>query len=123
MKKMAVHTGWATFVAATLLFVSCQKNVSGTDSHQTGNLKIQFNTTVDADALISGKIYKNGFGEDFSVKAFKFYLHAIALANTQSNLVENLDRNNHYLVDAVDASSTFITLSLPRNPPIWYSME
>ena len=25
MKKMAVHTGWATFVAATLLFVSCQK--------------------------------------------------------------------------------------------------
>lgn len=115
MKKMAVHTGWATFVAATLLFVSCQKNVSGTDSHHTGNLKIQFNTTVDADALISGKIYKNGFGEDFSVKAFKFYLHAIALANTQSNLVENLDRNNHYLVDAVDASSTFITLSVPAS--------
>ena len=116
-KTLSLHTIYigSLLVGCATLF-SCQKNVSGDNRSQgPANLKIQFNAMIDGDGLVSGKNYKNFFAEDYSVKTFKFYIHAIELSNSQTNIVEKIDRSNHYLIDVNDPSSSFVQVSFPSS--------
>ena len=62
-------------VATCYLLASCQKDISDSEIQGPVNLQVHFKPMVNADELIVGKAYKNAFGEDYSVSAFKFYIH------------------------------------------------
>ena len=66
-------------ISVCLLLLSCKKeNYQGANQH-TANFQIAFKAMVDGEDLVFGKVYKNSFAEDFSVKTFKFYIHGIEL--------------------------------------------
>jgi hypothetical protein len=99
-------------IVAGFVLLSCKKETSA-DNKGSANLNIRFKAMVDADELIPGTTYKNAFGEDYSVKTFKFYVHGIELSNSQTNNVVRFDKNDHYLINAIDSSASFITLNVP----------
>ena len=90
---------------------SCKKETSA-DYNMTGNsdVKVQFKAVVDADAMITGKTYKNAFGEEYSVSTFKFYIHGVELSDSRTNSIVKLDKNDHYLINTTDAQGSFVIL-------------
>ena len=104
------------FIAWYCLLLSCQKDASADKPEQgAANLQVHLKAIVDGQPLIFGKIYKNAFGEDFSVKTFKFYLHGIELINSQTNNTYRVDKSNHFLINTADSSASYIQLSIPSS--------
>ena len=91
--------------------VSCKKEGSA-DNNMAGNsdLKIEFKAVVDNNVLITDKTYQNAFGEDYSVKTFKFYIHGVELSDSRANSIVKLDKNDHYLVNTNDGSAASVIL-------------
>jgi hypothetical protein len=102
-------------VAACYLMPSCQKDISDNQIQEQVRLEVHFKPMVDADEFSMGKTYKNAFGEEYSVSAFKFYIHGIEVSNSRTNQVTRLDKNEHYLINATDPSTSFVTLSVPSS--------
>jgi hypothetical protein len=98
-------------IGASSLLLSCRKETSQGAAPNT-SVRIAFKATVDGDELVYGKIYKNPFGEDFSVKTFRFYIHGVELENTQTNVISRLDKNDHYLITTSFPSTHSIQILL-----------
>lgn len=99
-------------IAMCYVLFSCQKDTTTDNVAGIVNLKIHFRAVVDGDGLVFGKMYKNPFAEDYSIKAFKFYIHGIELINSQTNNIFRIDKNNHYLVNAADSAASYVQLSV-----------
>jgi len=106
---------FSLLVAVCYFFTSCQKDVSDNQIQGPVNLHVRFKPMVEGDELTLGKMYKNAFGEDYSISAFKFYIHGIELSNSRTNDVVRLDKKDHYLINATDQSTSYITLSVPSS--------
>lgn len=102
-------------VAVCCISPACQKDISDNQIQDLVNLEVHFKAMIDADELTIGKTYQNAFGEAYSVSAFKFYIHGIELRNSRTNQVTSLDKNDHYLINATDPSTSFVTLDVPRS--------
>src|SRR3989337_2921855 len=99
-----------------IMLLSCKKEISADgDIPDSATLKIDFKGMVDTDALIIGKTYKNAFGEEYSVKTCKFYIHGIELIKSGTNDIVRIDKNNHYLVNMFDSSASDITVDVPTS--------
>jgi MbnP len=92
---------------------SCQKDISPANETASANLQIRFKPVVDGAELIPGKTYANAYSENYSVSTFKFYIHAVELINSQTNTVYSLGKENHYLINAINPSSSFVDISIP----------
>ena len=100
-------------LAICCVLTSCKKERSGGINSAPVNFQIAFKAVVDGDDLILGKIYKNSFAEEYSVKTFKFYIHGIELINTRTNTIARVEKNNHYLINPADPQGGLVQLSLP----------
>jgi hypothetical protein len=97
---------------ACLLFCSCQKALrADPDPTPNHDLEIQFKPVVDADSLQFGNIYYNIFNEPYSVRNFKFYITAIELSNTDSGKTYKVNKDEYFLIDFADPSSTKLSLN------------
>ncbi len=74
------------------------------------DVKVQFKAVIDTEALIMGKTNRNAFGEDYTVKTFKFYIHGVELRDSRTNSIVRLDKNEHYLINTTDAPGSFVIL-------------
>lgn len=101
--------------AAYYLLPSCQKEISDDQIQENARLEVHFKPMVDADEFVLGKTYKNAFGEEYSISAFKFYIHGIEVSNSRTNQVTRLDKSEHYLVNTTDPSTSLVTLSVPAS--------
>ena len=99
-------------LAICLILISCKKENSRGANQNTASFMIAFKGVVDADDLTIGKMYKNSFAEEFSVKTFKFYLHGIELENTQTNVISRIDKDIHYLISISNPGAAAIQLLL-----------
>ena len=98
-------------IVFSITAVSCQKE--GPADHniaEDSELKIEFKAVVDNNMLIMDKTYQNAFGEDYSVKTFKFYIHGVELSDSRTNSIVKPDKNDHYLVNTNDASDAAVIL-------------
>lgn len=108
----------ASFLLCFTLLLSCKKEYSAEDVPippvvKDHNLLIKFLPVVDTIPLEFGKVaYKNHFKENYSVTAFKFYLHDIQLINTDSNYVFKTSAEKYWLVDFSDSTTTAIKLNV-----------
>src|SRR5919112_533775 len=92
------------WIVVSIFLGSCKKETSANNNPQANaQLKVQFNAVVDADPMITGKTYQNAFGEDYSVKTLKFYIHGVELSDSRTNSILTLDKNVHYLINPTDA--------------------
>ena len=116
MRKFYSRNTWlvVALLATSFLFGGCQKDISGDASTTTlSPVTIRFAAVVDADPLLPGKTYKNAFGEEYTVSAFRFYIHGIEFLNSRSNIVTSTDKNDHFLVNAIDPVSSSIVVKVP----------
>ena len=98
--------------SALLLFHSCQKTLRSDEGPAADHaLTIQFNPVVDNDSLEYGKIYHNIFGEDYSIRNFKFYVCQVDLINTDSGKSYSLNKDQYFLVNFGEPGSTKIQLN------------
>ena len=105
---------FTTLLVFYITLLSCKKEISAdSDIRDSATLKIDFKGMVDTDALIPGKTYKNAFGEEYSVKTCKFYIHGIELSNSLTNYAARVDQHNHYLINVIDSSASYITVAVP----------
>ena len=93
--------------------LSCKKDYSlentGTPENEY-NLVLHFKPVADAVPLKFDSSYLNKHNETYEVSAFKFYISAIALVNTNSNISYKLKKEEYYLVDFSDTLSTVLKL-------------
>ena len=88
--------------------VACQKELHNTEvTGSEVNVHLRFNAEVNGQPLQFNTPYQNSFGEAYSVSAFKYYISAIDLVNTDANLVYHLS-NDYYLIDAADSTTSLI---------------
>ena len=102
-------------IAATVLS-SCQKELrSDGDPLADHSLNITFKAVADADDLVFANSYNNTWGEPYTVSMFKFYICQIKLYNTDSGTSYDVNRDEYFLVNFADNSSTVLKLkAIPR---------
>jgi hypothetical protein len=100
----------------TCILHACQKELSndgqGTDNAEH-SLLLQFRGVAGTSDLQFGNLYQNHFNEPFSVRTFKFYVHAIELNNAGTGKDFSSGKADHYLVDLSNPSSARIELKVP----------
>ncbi len=80
---------------------------------QTGLLKITFRNTINGQPIeLGSKIYKNPFGEEYSITKFKYYISNIALA-FPDGIFKELD--SYHLVDESDPQSLSFGFTVSPN--------
>lgn len=100
-------------ILSVVFLTSCQKELHfDTEEVNDHNLVIRFKAVVDTNDLVFGKNYTNKFKEQYSVKAFKFYLHDLEMINTDSAKSVEIAKGKYYLVDFSDSSTTVIKLGI-----------
>jgi len=96
-----------------IMFSSCQKELHfDAVPEKDHNLVINFKAVVDTLALEFGTEYRNVFDEPYKVSAFKFYVHAIQMINTDSGKVFELPKDKYYLVDFADSASSIVKIGV-----------
>ena len=102
-----------SFAGILVLLGSCQKQLRFDDvPGKDHNLVINFRAVVDTAQLVFGKQYRNFFDEPYQVSAFKFYIHAIQMINTDSGKVFELPKDKYYLVDFSDPANTRVRIGV-----------
>ncbi len=78
------------------------------------NILLRFRPIVGYDSvkLNFGDTYKNAFNENYTVKAFKFYIYGIELINTDSGKTFTISNDKYFLVNFQDSASTVLPLSI-----------
>ncbi|MBE7173435.1 MAG: hypothetical protein INR73_22875 [Williamsia sp.] len=96
------------------MLCACQKELHSDTGTQEGNfrLNIRFDPVVDGRPLAFDATNTNFSGEPYTVKTFKFYISQIDLSATDGS-VYRVNRNNYYLINEADLSSTTISLTPP----------
>lgn len=107
-----------SLLGAFLLFSSCKKEYSAEDVPippvvKDHNILLKFRAMVyDTVPLVFGDGYTNRFNENFTVSAFKFYVHGIELINSDSGQVFRTAADKYWLVDFSDSNTTNIKLTI-----------
>lgn len=96
--------------------VSCQKELKwDKDPEPDHNLVLRFKPVVQYDSVelkFDTVTYQNFFNEAFTVKAFKFYIHAIELINTDSAKIFHVGDQKYFLVDFADTNAAILKLGV-----------
>lgn len=89
-------------------FTACQKTIDF--NHQTGTVKITFKNTVKGYSIqLNTGVYTNGFGEQYNISKFKYYISHISISNTAASAVNS----DYYLVDESIDSSKSLSFYMP----------
>lgn len=96
--------------------ISCQKELRlDVVPEPDHNIVLRFKPVVQYDTVdmkFDTVTYENFFKEPFTVKAFKFYIHAIELINTDSGEVYHVGDQKYFLIDFADSNSSTLKLSV-----------
>ena len=93
----------------SILFLSsCQKEIN--DTQLTGTVKFTFKNMVKADSMVlNSSNYTNGFGEQFTISKFKYYISHAMLKNAAGAASDE----GYYLIDASNAGSMSFSFEVP----------
>ncbi len=91
-----------------LLTASCQKNIE-VPIEKKGTLKISFRNTVKGIPIVLGTgNYTNGFGEQYVITKFKYYISNISVSNID---VRSSETDSYHLID--EAKPASLSFSFP----------
>jgi len=99
------------FCLTGMLLITCQKPATDVPP-QTGTLKITFKNTVKGNPmLLFTSNYTNGFGEQYNITKFKYYISHIGLNGTGTTAAND----GYYLIDEGTPSSLSFSFEAPVN--------
>lgn len=99
------------FCLVSMLLITCQKTITAPDQ-KTGILKITFKNTVRGNPmqLLTGN-YTNGFGEQYKISKFKYYISHIGISGTGVSAAND----GYYLIDESNTLSLSFSFDMPVN--------
>jgi len=103
MLRISIHT--------IIIFCCLSGHPSGAQTKP--NVEIRMNHFVGTGKLVSGIIYKNSFGETYTIGRFKYYVSSIRFISAAGNL-EFETGNQCFLVNDDDEQSKTISLEVPE---------
>ena len=71
-------------------------------------IKLTFRNMVDSQVMILGDTYKNAFGEEYTMRTFKYYISDIALEQKDGKIISF---NGSHLVNEADSNSRSFCIS------------
>jgi len=74
-------------------------------------LNLVFNIKAGNSNLVPGQTYTNAFGEQYTVKTFRFYIGQVELRDSTNSTTQYFP-GDYYLIDAGDTSTQHITIPL-----------
>lgn len=96
------------FFLAVISFSVCNAHSSATFP-----FRVEFRNMVDSVPMKLGNSYKNPFGEDYTIKMFKYYISNISFQDSDGKTIKFADA---HLINEDDSSSRTINLNLPDAP-------
>lgn len=101
------------FYISTVSFLLCSCVCIAQPSKKSpgSSFKIQFVNVVDNQTMHLGSTYKNSFGEEYTLKTFKYYISNISLLTTGN---KNISYKKSYLINEADSNSRSIVLQTPK---------
>lgn len=101
-----------------MLSTSCQKSVE-LPIEKTGTLKISFRNTVKGIPIVLGTgNYTNGFGEQYVLTKFKYYISNVSVSNIDAVSSET---NSYHLID--EAKPASLSFSFPVKIDSYVSLK
>src|SRR5687768_17974442 len=110
MRKLAYNIFY--FIGGFTLLASCQREIK-TDLNDTGLVDVVFYPVVKGSTLNFTDSYQNDFGENFTIRAFKFYVQKIQLTKSNGEVV-NIS-NDYHLLDAASNASLSLRARVPAS--------
>jgi hypothetical protein len=95
--------------------VSCQKELHfDVEPQKDHNLVLHFKPVVqyDSNKLEFDQPYVNFFNQTFRVSNFQFYIHGIALINTDSGRIFQISADKYFLVDCKDSATARVQIAV-----------
>lgn len=99
-------------IGTITLLTSCQKEIR-TELNDTGLVAIDFYPVVKGSPLNFTDTYQNDYGEDFTIRALKFYVQKVQLTKSNGEMV-TLD-NDYHLIDAASSASLSLRARIPAS--------
>jgi hypothetical protein len=87
---------------------------------QTRKIEIRFLHCIGKKILMKDSSYRNAFNEIFTVSKFRYYISNIRFSNS-SNVQQQRDTDNCFLIDEADQRSKTISLQVPAGE--YYSIQ
>jgi len=114
MKSNSINISNTTGTAVLIIFFLIFFNVNGTAQSSTGknttDVRISFCNMIDTAAMQLRETYKNSFGEEYTIRTFKYYISNISLVTAKSKIV--LFPGVH-LINEADSTTKTITIKAP----------
>lgn len=76
------------------------------------NIRITFKSTVGNEDMQLGAIYHNAFGEEFTIRTFKYYISNIEFKRVDGKVIKT---GGYYLVNQADTASASFTIAVNDN--------
>ena len=97
------------FCFACMLLITCKKNETET-AEKTGTVKVTIRNTVKGNPMLlfTGN-YTNGFGEQYKITKFKYYLSNVSVTGSPVNPVNV----SYYLIDESNPASLSFSFQAP----------
>jgi len=99
-----------SIILRTLIIIFCLHGHRA-DAQKKGNIKVRMSHFAAAEKLVAGGLYKNSYGEAYTIDRLKYYISGIKLISTDGNAVME-SGDPCYLVYSDDELSGTITFEV-----------
>ena len=99
-----------SIIIRTLIIILCLHGHRA-DAQKKGNITVRMNHFAAAEKLVAGGLYKNSYGETYTIDRLKYYISGIKLISTDGNAVME-SGDPCYLVYSDDELSGTITFEV-----------
>jgi hypothetical protein len=100
----------------SLVLAACSDDSGFVFNSETKDVNIMFSNVINSEQVdLTGKIYQNSEGENFSIRELKYIISNIELVMENGAVYTYPIEDSYFLINQEDASSRFLTL---KNIPI-----
>ena len=100
---------YCVLLLALISCITCAGQTS--KSSLLKSLRIEFRNVVDSTPMQLGSSYKNSFGEEYTIKTFKYYVSNISLKTAEGKTYQI---KGSHLINEADSISKVVLIQAPR---------
>ena len=104
-----IRTFYMSVLTLSLGFSTCLGQSAKNPSLKS--LRIEFRHVIDSERMQLGSSYKNSFGEEYTIKTFKYYISNISLKTAEGKTIQ---LKGSHLIDEADSISKVVFIQVPK---------
>ncbi|WP_231390055.1 MbnP family protein [Sphingobacterium pedocola] len=120
MKYKMIKRNWKNMATALIAFCfllsACKKDDDIIDETKMGDFSIEFDHIVGEDRLYidPNYLYRNGKGEQFSIRILMYYISNIKLYKADGSSYTVSQDDSYFMVDGSDRTTRFTKVKVPE---------